>query len=247
MPVSSLGWQRSSVSLLGAIEKLSGYNPGQPGQGGWTTAPPQVSSNLNYSVILIKPHFHLSPGGGALHSGFRCVHGLCASKWSSTAGGRIHVSVVPALRETAVTTAPAPCQGSLVTEAHELMSQHLQPVQVSDCLHDPAGPADEQVKWPGSKGSVGLQAPALGASASLSRRAGVGGLGTPMLVGVSIETVLQWGCCPMSSFLQAQKLERLRSRGATGQPVSEPTCYRNPHCTYTSLYYLPAQPERGAG
>lgn len=51
----------------------------------------------------------------------------------------------------------------------------------------------------------------------------------------------------MSSYLKAQKLERLGSRGASGQIVSEPTCCRNPHCTYTCLYYLPAQPETGAG
>lgn len=130
----------------------------------------------------------------------------------------------------------------------------------SKCLTvwmDQARPADEQVKWPGSKGSVGLQGPALGRSGSLSRTAGVGGSGDPGSPGQHWERVRmhmevrlsapQWGCCPMSSYLQAQKLEILGSRGATGQTVSEPTCCRNPHCTYTSLYYLPAQPERGAG
>lgn len=83
------------------------------------------------------------------------------------------MSMVPTLRETAVTTVPAPCQGSLVTEAHEFMLQ-------SKCLvacMDQAGLDDEKMKWPGSKGSVGLQRPALGRNDFLSRRAGVGGSG----------------------------------------------------------------------
>lgn len=35
-------------------------------------------------------------------------------------------------------------------------------------------------------------------------------------------SVLQWGCCPMSSYLQAQKYEILGSRGATEQCLSPP-------------------------
>lgn len=115
------------------------------------------------------------------------------------------MSVVPALKETAVTTVPAPCQGSLSQRPMSSCYSTCSQSKFLIACMDQAGPGDEQVKWPGRKGSVGLQGPALGRSGSLSRRAGVGGSGDPGSPGhvrMHMEvrlSVLQWGCCSMSS------------------------------------------------